>query len=142
MNNIYGFILAIMDILIYNFTPYKSFLFLLSLCFLNKKDYLTVIALGIFIDLVITNTLFINTIILSVLFYINKYLFKIKRKKVIPFLLINLFNYGIYSLTTYLIYNHFNLKFISINLINNLIINLIFWLFSYNLMKKSIKINR
>ncbi len=142
MNSLIAFGFTILDILIYKFTPYESFLFLISLTLFDKKDYFKVIMLGIFIDFVVLNTFFINTIILLILFIFDKSILKIKNKKIKSYMVVNTLNYLIYSASLYLIFSQTNLKEFFLDLGYNYLFNLIFWLFSYNLLKKCIKINR
>ena len=142
MNSLIAFGFTILDILIYKFTPYESFLFLISLTLFDKKDYFKVIMLGIFIDFVVLNTFFINTIILLILFIFDKSILKIKNKMIKSYMVVNTLNYLIYSASLYLIFSQTNLKEFFLDLGYNYLFNLIFWLFSYNLLKKCIKINR
>ena len=131
-------ILLVLDILIYNFTSYNSFFFLISLNFFTNKDYLKVILLGLTIDLILLNTPFINTIILFLLFLINKKFIKLHNRSLIDYLYINLLNLGIYNLILIIINQNLNLM----NFLISLIINILFYLLSYNLVKRYIKLAR
>ena len=127
MNSLIAFGFTILDILIYKFTPYESFLFLISLTLFDKKDYFKVIMLGIFIDFVVLNTFFINTIILLILFIFDKSILKIKNKKIKSYMVVNTLNYLIYSASLYLIFSQTNLKEFFLDLGYNYLFNLIFW---------------
>ena len=130
-------ILLILDILIYNFTAYNSYFFLLSILFYRDKDYMKILFIGLILDLIILNKLFINTFILLLIFIINKRIFKLKNKNLKSYLLITNFNFLLYNILLSLIYS-FNLKVFSMSFI----INIIFYLLSYNLVKKYIKLSR
>lgn len=128
----------ILDILVYNFTEYNTFFFLISLNFYKGHDYTKVIILGLFIDLIILSTPLTNTIILLFLFLINKRVLELKNRSLTNFLCLNAFNLVIYNLILILINQNLNIfKFII-----SLIINFIFYILSYNLCKKRIKLAR
>ena len=68
-----------LDCLIYNFTPYKSFFFLSNI---NNKSIIYNITTGLFIDIFIIHTYFLNTIFI-ILFYILHKVIKINYYNII-----------------------------------------------------------
>lgn len=77
-----------LDCLIYNFTPYKSFFFLSNI---NNKSIIYNIATGLFIDIFIIHTYFLNTIfIIYYTLYIK--LNKINYYNIINYYLFNIIN--------------------------------------------------
>lgn len=127
-----------LDVLIYNYTSYNSFFFLLSLLTIDDKEYIKVIILGLLLDLIIFNLPYINTTILLLLFIINKKIIKIKDRSLKTFLYLILFDYFVYIF--FLIMLNRNLNFT--NFIISIIINIIFYVLSYNNLKKYIKLSR
>ena len=128
----------LLDVLIYNFTPYNSFFFLIALNFYENDSYLKVISLGLVLDFIILDTPFINTVILFILFVINKRLIKINKRTLKNYLFINIFNYIIYTSILIIINQNFDTN----KFITSIIINTIFCTLSYNLCKKNIKLTR
>lgn len=128
----------ILDILIYNFTEFNTFFFLISLIYFDEKDYLKVIMLGLFIDLILLNTLFINTCILLLIFIFNKKVIKLKTRSLSNYFYINLCNLLLYNVFLILINQNLNIN----TFIISIVINSIFYLLSYNLCKKHIKLAR
>lgn len=130
--------LILLDILVYNYTSYKSFFFLISLNLIKPNDYLKVILIGFFLDFILLNQSFINTICLLLLFVLNKKIFPLKSKSFWNYLLSNLLNY----LTFILILSIYNKSFNLYSFIISLIINVIFIIISYNYLKRRIKLVR
>ncbi len=130
-------IFLLLDILIYNFTSYNSYFFLIYICLYNKNEYIKVIFIGLLLDFILLNTQFINTLILLLVFIINKRFFKFKKKTLLSYLLVTNFNFVLYNLLLAIIYD-FNLTSFS----NSFLINTLFVLLSYNLVKKHIKLSR
>jgi len=133
-----SFIFLVLDILIYNFTDYNTFFFLISLNFYKEYDYIKVIILGLFIDLVILSKPLTNTIILFSLLLINKKIFKLKKRSLTNFICLNTFNFVIYNLILILLNQNLNIS----DFIISLVINFIFYILSYNFCKKYIKLAR
>jgi len=131
-------LLLILDILIYNFTSYSSYFFIISICLCDKKDLYKLILIGLFLDLIVFDKLFINTLIIWIIFLINKKFFKLKEKTLISFLLINNFNFLLYNIFLAFLTVNFDV----LNFFESLMINIIFYLLSYNLLKKHIKLSR
>lgn len=130
--------LLILDILIYNLTPYNSFFFLLSLFFLRKNDYLRVIILGLILDFIILDKFLINTVILLIIFTINKKIIPLKNRDLKTYLIFNIISYLFFVLCLAVINQKFNFS----SFIESLIIQIIFILTSYKMLKKHIKLVR
>lgn len=131
-------LLLILDILLYNYTKYNSFFFLIALNLIKPKDYLKVIIVGLFLDLIILNQPFINTICLLIVFILNQKIFPIKNKTLFNFLVSSVFNF----LTYILFISVYNQIFNFYSFIISLLIYLIFIILSYNYLKKYIKLVR
>ena len=124
------YFLILLDILINNYTKYTSLFFLL---YLYDKPYQYYLLTGLILDLLIFNSLFINTIILSLMFWLNKIFKDLNKKNFYNYIFFLTFNYIIYIFLT----NIFMLNNISNILIyigSNLIINLLFYILSYRLL--------
>ena len=121
------------DILIYNLTKFKSYFFLINL---SNKDLLTNMTIALIIDLFIMHSFFINTLIVITLYFIRKYLLKINLHNFLTFLFYNLFNLGIYFLIMHICFKGFYFK----DLINVIIVNLIFIIISYKNQDKNINL--
>lgn len=129
--------LILLDILIFNFTSYSTYFFLLLPIFYKKQEYIIIIFAGLFIDVILLNIPFLNTIILLILFFLNKKIIKLKKKTLMNFLLVANFNFAIYHLIMSFFYN-FNI----INFAESFFLNFMFCLLSYNLLGKYIKLAR
>ncbi len=121
-----------LDCLIYNFTPYKSFFFLSNI---NNKSIIYNIATGLFIDIFIIHTYFLNTIFIILLYILHKVI-KINYYNVINYYLFNIITVFIYYNIFSSLYNFKNIFF------NMFIINSIFILLCYMKDTKSIKLYR
>jgi len=133
-----AYILLLLDILIYNLTSYNTYFFLISILLFNKKEFNKMIIIGLIIDLIITNKPFLNTIILSIIFIINKKYLKLYKRKLKDYVLLNIFNFMIYYASLSIITGCFNIYTFLINII----INYTFYVLSYNSLKKYIKLAR
>jgi len=133
-----AYILLLLDILIYNLTSYNTYFFLISILLFNKKEFNKIIIIGLIIDLIITNKPFLNTIILSIIFIINKKYLKLYKRKLKDYVLLNIFNFMIYYASLSIITGCFNIYTFLINII----INYTFYVLSYNSLKKYIKLAR
>ena len=121
-----------LDTIIYNFTPYKSFFFLINI---NKKSLVYNISVGLFIDLFITHTLPFNTIFMIIFYLLHKFSNR-NYYNVINYYLFNILTMFVYYLIASSIYNFKNI-FLSIFVINS-----IFILISYIKDSKNIKLYR
>ena len=114
----------LLDILIYNFTPYLSYFSLLNI---NNKSYIYNISNALLLDTLITHTLPLNMIWFTILFFSKKYLFKFNYHN---FLTYFIFNVSIILL--YYVINNILFSFLTLsNIINVLIINSIMIAISY-----------
>ena len=130
-------LLLLLDVLIYNFTSYSTYFFLLSILITSKKDCVSIIILGLFLDFVVLSTPFVNTIILLLLFFLDKKFFKMQKRELKSFLLITNFNFVFYYFLLSALYS-LDLSTFALTFL----INLLFCLLSYNLLKKHIKLSR
>lgn len=121
-----------LDTIIYNFTPYKSFFFLINI---NKKSLVYNISVGLFIDLFITHTLPFNTIFMIIFYLLHKFSNR-NYYNVINYYLFNILTMFVYYLIASSIYNFKNI-FLSMFVINS-----IFILISYIKDSKNIKLYR
>ena len=126
--------LLLLDILINNYTPYTSFFFIL---FLYNKTYKYYLITGLFLDLVIFNTLFYNLIILDTMYFSNKIMRELNKNNFGVFLFINTFNYLLFIiLSNLLTFN--NIPYILVSIGSNLVINLTFYILSFRLLKNNL----
>ncbi len=125
-------ICLILDILIYNYTSFKSYFFLTNI---NSKSLIYNIAIALFIDLFITHAMLLNTIYVICMYLLHKYL-KINYYNVINYYLFNISIIYIYYIIVSTIYNSGIIYF------NVFIINSIFILISYIKDSKDIKLYR
>lgn len=114
----------VLDLYIYNFTPYLSYFFLLNI---NSKSYVYNLSVALMIDFLVLHTYFYNVIFVT--------LFFILRRKVLKF---NYHNFNIYFLVSmFIILTYYlvsSLIFESINwltILNVIVVNGIFILISY-----------
>lgn len=114
----------LLDILIYNFTPYLSYFSLLNI---NNKSYIYNISIALLLDTLITHTLPLNMIWFTILFFSKKYLFKFNYHNFLTYII---FNVSIILL--YYVINNILFSFLTLsNIINVLIINSIMIAISY-----------
>ena len=115
-------IYLLLDILIYNYTNYKTYFFLLNL---NSNKYFNILTIGIILDCFIFNTYFINTLLLTGFYLLKKYFFNNYSKRLIIYLIYYIVCILIYYLITNLIFNYINvlilLKILLINVIGVII---------------------
>ena len=110
----------LLDIFIYNYTPFKSIFFLLNI---HNKDIISNLMITLFIDIFITRTYIINTIIFIIIYYINKKYINIT----------NIFNYYLVNILIILIYYLLLNNITLLGLINVLLINSTYILISYKI---------
>ena len=108
----------ILDILIYNFTPYLSYFFILNL---NNKSYIYNLSVAIIIDYIL-HTYFYNIIFVTVLFLLKKYVLKFNYNNFNVYFLVNLLLVLIYYLVSTIIFSYISIW----NIVNVLIVNSIF----------------
>lgn len=108
----------VLDILIYNFTPYLSYFFILNL---NNKSYIYNLSVAIIIDYIL-HTYFYNIIFVTVLFLLKKYVLKFNYNNFNVYFLVNLLLVLIYYLISTIIFSYISIW----NIVNVLIVNSIF----------------
>ncbi len=117
----------ILDILTFNYTSLKSFFFIR---YLYNKSIIYYICSGVFLDIIIFQSYFINTIILIIIYFINKLFKYFNKSNYIIYLIINLFNIILFIILTNLC-NLNSIKYTLILIGNSLIINILFLSISY-----------
>ena len=123
---IYLFILI--DILVNNYSKYVSFFFI---TYLYNKSYKYYLLTGLILDLIIFKSIY-NTIILSIIYLLNKVFKDLNKNNFYNYIFINLFNYMIYIIVSNVVmFNNVDTLLLSIG--SNLIINIIFYILSFNL---------
>lgn len=121
----------ILDILIYSFTPFKSFFFLLNI---NDKDFLTNITVGLIIDIFIVHTFGITSSFIIIFYYLHKKI-NINFYNFINYYAFNITMILLYYLITNIIYKIDIKAMISI-----IIINSIYIFISYKKDRENIKL--
>jgi len=128
------YLLLMLDILINNYTIYTSFFFII---YLYNKPYKFYLYTGLILDLIIFDTLFYNIVILSGIYLMNKLLKELNKDNFYNFLFITMYDYLLYIIFSNLIVLN-NLNYIFISIGSNLLINIIFYILSYRLIKQKI----
>ena len=108
----------VLDILIYNFTPYLSYFFILNL---NNKSYIYNLSVAIIIDYIL-HTYFYNIIFVTLLFILKKYVLKFNYNNFNVYFLVNLLLVLIYYFISMIIFSYISIW----NIVNVLIVNSIF----------------
>lgn len=114
----------LLDILIYNFTPYLSYFSLLNI---NNKSYIYNISIALLLDTLITHTLPLNMIWFTILFFSKKYLFKFNYHNFLTYFIFNVSIILLYYVINNILFSLLTLS----NIINVLIINSIMIAISY-----------
>lgn len=114
----------LLDILIYNFTPYLSYFSLLNI---NNKSYIYNISIALLLDTLITHTLPLNMIWFTILFFSKKYLFKFNYHNFLTYFIFNVSIILLYYVINNILFSSLTLS----NIINVLIINSIMIAISY-----------
>lgn len=124
-------ICLILDIFIYNYTKYKSYFFLVSL---YNKNIIYYIGMGLILDFIVFNTFLLNSIILLIIYFINKFFSRYNIKNIYIYLLNLLVDYIVYiSLTNLVLHNTLNI--ILVNIGKSIILNLLFYFLCFKLKK-------
>lgn len=114
----------LLDILIYNFTPYLSYFSLINI---NNKSYIYNISIALLLDTLITHTLPLNMIWFTILFFSKKYLFKFNYHNFLTYFIFNVSILLLYYVINNILFSSLTLS----NIINVLIINSIMIAISY-----------
>ena len=125
------YLLVILDILLNNYSNFNTYFFIIYLYNKNYKYYLLT---GLILDLIIFN-FFYNKIILSIIYLFNKIFKDLNKNNIYNYIYINSFNYLMYIiLTNVFVLN--SIKEILLSIGYNLLINVFFYILSYNLYRK------
>jgi len=119
------YLYLLFDTIINNFSSYSSYFFIV---YLYNKSYKNYLLTGLILDFIIFNTFCLNTILLTLIYLINKVFNNLNKQNIYNYVFINLFNYLLFIvLSNIFIGNNISQTFITIG--NNLTINLTFiWL--------------
>lgn len=128
------YVLMLIDILAYNYTRYNTYFFLVGL---YNKNYLYYLSFGLVMDFIVMDVFLINTLIITVIYYINNFFKKFNLNNFWVYLVNLGVDYILYIGLTNIV--HFDLSKILIMIGNGLLINGLFYLLSYK--KKSISYN-
>jgi len=127
---IFGLIL--LDVLINNYTKYTSYFFII---YLYNKSYKYYLITGLILDFIIFDKLLMNTLVLTIMFFINKLFKDLNKNNIYNYIFVNFFNYLLFIIISNLlsinsIYN------ILIIIGKNLVINVLFYILSHRIQKK------
>lgn len=128
----------LLDIILTNHIILHSYFYISNIFKIRYRYFIIIPLTSILVDLFITHTYGYNVILLTFLYFIEKKFF-LKKDNFLTCLLLNIFNYFIYSFGLYL---YFNIKSIDIifflkNCSLSIVIYVIYCLISYKLYKNS-----
>lgn len=128
----------LLDIILTNHIILHPYFYISNIFKVRYRYFIIIPLTSILVDLFITHTYGYNVILLTFLYFIEKKFF-LKKDNFLTCLLLNIFNYFIYSFGLYL---YFNIKSIDIifflkNCALSIIIYVIYCLISYKLYKNS-----
>lgn len=124
------YILFLLDIILYNFTSYTTYFFIV---YLYNKPYKYYLLCGLILDLVIFETMYLNIIILTIIYLLNKLFNDLNKHHFYNYVFINLFNYLAFIILSNIIFANFSIIFYKIGI--NLFVNLLFYILSYRVFK-------
>ena len=124
------YILFLLDIILYNFTSYTTYFFII---YLYNKPYKYYLLCGLILDLVIFETMYLNIIILTIIYLLNKLFNDLNKHHFYNYVFINLFNYLAFIILSNIIFANFSIIFYKIGI--NLFVNLLFYSLSYRVFK-------
>lgn len=152
---IYVIISFLIDSLMSNILPFnltdpswfKTIYSVISLVILynyfdNQKKYLSIlIVLGIFFDIIYTNTFIVNIIVLLIIYFILSNLDYVITTNIFTINLKSITCISLYHILTYIIlllanYNNYSIKLLGIILLRSLIMTIIYTTISYIIMNK------
>ena len=125
------YFLILLDVIINNFTNFTSYFFLI---YLYKKDYKAYLLTGLILDLVIFSYFPLNTIILSIMYFLNCLFKNLNQKNFYNFVFITLFNYIIYIIISNILL-FTDIKTILTMIGYHLVFNLIFYVLAFRVIK-------
>ncbi len=128
----------LLDIILTNHIILHSYFYISNIFKIRYRYFIIIPLTSILVDLFITHTYGYNVILVTFLYFIEKKFF-LKKDNFLTCLLLNIFNYFIYSFGLYL---YFNIKSIDIifflkNCSLSIVIYVIYCLISYKLYKNS-----
>ena len=121
-----------LDLIIYNYTPYLSYFFLINL---NDKSYIYNISIALLIDFLILHIPLLTTLWVTILYFLKKYLFKFNYYNFYIYVCFNLGIIFLYYLVNSLLFSNVTI----IGILNVLIINGVFVAISYKRLALDIK---
>lgn len=124
-------ICLILDILIYNYTMYNSYFFLIGI---HDKNIYYYLGMGLILDFIIFNTMFLNTIVLLIIYFINKYFSRFNQNNIYIYLLNLLVCYLVYIILTNIFLKN-GIVVILINIGQYLFLNFLFYFLCFKLKK-------
>lgn len=133
-------IYLLLDFILSYFTKIPTFFFLINLVLIKKQDFPKLIIITLIIDLFITNTYFLNTIIISIIFFIYKKS-KITKLNLKNYLLSLSFIYITYIIILGLI-NNYSIIYIISFILKNILYQFIFYVLMYKIAEKHIELSR
>lgn len=126
------YLLLLLDVIIGNYTKYTSYFFII---YIYNKPYKYYLLVGLILDFIIFNTYFYNIIILTIIYLLNRLLKELNKENVFNFIFICMYNYLLYiMLSNIFVFNNLDNIFVSIG--NNLLTNIVFYIFSYRLINR------
>lgn len=129
------YLLILLDILVYSYTHFNSYFFLIGLI---NKPYIYYLCAGLVIDFIILDTPLINILFLTILYFINKFFHHFNENNFWVYIINISFDFILYLIYIGIV-NYFSISEILIIIGNNLFINMIFYLLSYK--KKRVSYN-
>ena len=122
-------IFLILDILVYNYTKYNSYLILLNLY--KKNNVFKIVLISLILDFIIFKTYYKFSFILITIFTINKKVLKYNLNKTINFISLNIINYIIFILLNSIVNNNVSYFSISLIIVNDILLNMIISIIYY-----------
>ena len=113
----------LLDILIYNYTPYLSYFFILNI---NNKPFIYNIIIAVIIDILLKIP-FYNVIFITIIYLLKKHIFKFNYNNLLYYYIVNITFIILYYIISSLIYSSIDI----LSILNLFFINSIFILICY-----------
>ena len=113
----------LLDILIYNYTPYLSYFFILNI---NNKPFIYNIIIAVIIDILLKIP-FYNVIFITIIYLLKKHIFKFNYNNLLYYYIVNISFIILYYMISSLIYSSIDI----LSILNLFFINSIFILICY-----------
>ncbi|MBE6156731.1 MAG: hypothetical protein E7161_03185 [Firmicutes bacterium] len=126
------FLLLLLDVLVNNFTSYSSYFFIV---YLYNKSYKYYLLTGLTLDFIIFNNLFLNTILLSIIYLVNKIFKDLNKNNFYNYIFIIIFNYLLFIILSNILMRN-SISNTLILLGSNLVINIMFYVLCYRTCKR------